>query len=105
MRLEKLSLTNYKNIDSKSFVFKENIICMVGDNGVGKSNILSSIYHLCFGKSFINSSSISNIKFGSKFYMIEGIFIKNNLQEKLNFSHKKEIQKFLKEMESHLKNF
>ena len=96
MRLEKLLLTNYKNIDSKSFVFKENIICMVGENGVGKSNILSSIYHLCFGKSFINSSSASNIKFGTKFFMIEGIFIKNNLQEKLNFSHKKGNSKIYK---------
>ena len=89
MRLEKLSLTNYKNIESKNFVFKESIICLVGDNGVGKSNILSSIYHLCFGKSFINPSSASNIKIGTKFYMIQGIFKKNNLQEKLNFSYKK----------------
>ena len=89
MRLEELSITNYKNIDSKNFLFKEDIVCMVGDNGVGKSNILSSIYHLCFGKCFINSSSISNIKFGSKFYMIQGIFSKNNAQENLNFSYKK----------------
>ena len=89
MRLEELSLTNYKNIDSKNLVFKENIICLVGDNGVGKSNILSSIYHLCFGKSFINSSTVSDIKFGSKFYMIQGIFKKNNIQEILNFSCKK----------------
>ncbi len=80
MRLEELSLMNYKNIDSKNFVFKENIICLVGDNGVGKSNILSSIYHLCFGKSFINSSSVSNIKFFNKFYVINLIFIKNNIK-------------------------
>ncbi len=96
MKLEELSLTNYKNIDSRTFVFKESIICLVGENGVGKSNILSSIYHLCFGKSFINNSSISNIKFGTKFYMIQGIFSKNNLQEKLNFSHKEGNKKVFK---------
>ena len=89
MRLEELSITNYKNIDSRNFLFKENVVCMVGDNGVGKSNILSSIYHLCFGKCFINSSSITNIKFGKKFYMIQGLFNKNNSQENLNFSYKK----------------
>ena len=89
MRLEKLSLTNYKNIDSKNFNFKENIICLVGNNGVGKSNILSSIYHLCFGKSFINSSSVSNIQFGTDFYMIKGVFSKDNVQESLNFSYKR----------------
>ena len=89
MRLEKLSLTNYKNIDSKSFNFKENIICLVGNNGVGKSNVLSSIYHLCFGKSFINSSSVSNIQFGTDFYMIQGVFSKHNVQESLNFSYKR----------------
>ena len=96
MKLEKLVITNYKNIDSKSFLFKENINCMVGKNGVGKSNILSSIYHLCFGKSFINSSSISNIKFGAKFYMIEGTFRKKEIQEKLNFSYKKGNTKIFK---------
>ena len=96
MRLEKLSLTNYKNIESKNFVFKENIICLVGDNGVGKSNILSSIYHLCFGKSYVNPSSASNIKFGSKFYLIQGMFNKNNLQEKLSFSYKKGNSKIFK---------
>ena len=68
----------------------------MGDNGVGKSNILSSIYHLCFGKSFINSSSSSNIKFGAKFYMIQGIFSKNNVREKLNFSYKKGNTKIFK---------
>ena len=96
MRLERLSLTNYKNIELKNFLFKENIICLIGDNGVGKSNILSSIYHLCFGKSFINSSSISNVKFGSKFYIIEGIFIKQNIEEKLNFSYKEGNKKVFK---------
>lgn len=96
MRLEELSITNYKNIDSKHFLFKENINCMVGYNGVGKSNILSSIYHLCFGKCFINSSSVSNIRFGSKFYMIQGIFSKNDQQEKLNFSLKKGHTKIFK---------
>ena len=96
MRLEELSLTNYKNIDSKNFLFKENIICLVGDNGVGKSNILSSIYHLCFGKSFVNSSSVSNVKFGTNFYMIQGIFSKNNVEEKLNFSYKKGNTKIFK---------
>ena len=105
MRLEELSITNYKNIDSRNFLFKENVVCMVGDNGVGKSNILSSIYHLCFGKCFINSSSISNIKFGKKFYMIQGLFNKNNSQENLNFSYKKGKQRFLKEMENYLKKF
>ena len=104
MRLEKLLLTNYKNIDSKSFVFKENIICLVGENGVGKSNILSSIYHLCFGKSFINSHlyRILNLE---KILYDSGLFNKNNSQENLNFSYKKGKTKVLKEMENYLKNF
>tara|TARA_B100001287_G_scaffold264830_1_gene257088 strand:+ start:253 stop:1332 length:1080 start_codon:yes stop_codon:yes gene_type:complete len=112
MRLEELSLTNYKNIDSRNFIFKESIICLVGENGVGKSNILNSIYHLCFGKSFVNNSSVSNIKFGTKFYMIQGIFSKNNLEEKLNFSHQegnkrifKRNGKLLKKISDHIGQF
>ena len=41
MFLEELSLTNYKNFESIKFNFDTKIVCFVGLNGVGKTNILS----------------------------------------------------------------
>ncbi|MEX0359529.1 MAG: AAA family ATPase, partial [Allomuricauda sp.] len=52
MFLKHLSLVNYKNFDSKIMEFDPVINCLVGDNGVGKTNILDAIYHLAFGKSY-----------------------------------------------------
>ena len=49
--LNKISILNYKNILDKTFNFDSKINCFIGNNGVGKTNILDSIYHLAIGKS------------------------------------------------------
>ncbi len=54
MILKSLSLLNYKNFESQSFEFNDRINCFVGNNGVGKTNVLDAIYHLSFGKSYFN---------------------------------------------------
>ena len=50
MYLKKIALVNYKNFDSSEFVFDEKINCFVGNNGVGKTNVLDAIYHLAVAK-------------------------------------------------------
>ena len=64
MFLKELSLTNYKNFESLKFSFDTKIICFVGLNGVGKTNILDSIYHLSYTKSYFNPIPSQNIKHG-----------------------------------------
>jgi len=96
MHIQKLTLTNYKNLSSESFDFKSSINCFVGNNGVGKSNILDSIYHLAFGKSYFNPTSAQNIQFDKTFFVIEGIFTIKSRNEKINCSFKKGQKKVLK---------
>ncbi len=96
MRINELTLINYKNLDSESFVFKSSINCFVGYNGVGKSNILDSIYHLAFGKSYFNPTSVQNIKFDKSFFVLEGSFKIKSRVEKINCSFKKGQKKILK---------
>ena len=43
MYLQKISLVNYKNIISQSFDFHKKINCFVGENGVGKTNVLDAM--------------------------------------------------------------
>ena len=62
MILKSLSLVNYKNFESKTFVFNNKINCIVGNNGIGKTNVLDAIYHLSFGKSYFNPVATQNIK-------------------------------------------
>ena len=96
MFLKRLSLNNYKNIEALRFDFETPINCFIGNNGIGKSNVLDSIYHLAFTKSYFNPSSHQNIQFGKDFFMIEGLFKIENKDEKINCSLKKGQKKVIK---------
>lgn len=96
MYLQKISLVNFKNIESQSFDFQEKINCFVGNNGVGKTNILDAIYYLSFTKSYFNSVAIQNIRHGEGFFMIEGNYLLNDRNEKIVCSLKKGQKKILK---------
>ena len=71
--LKELSLTNYKNFESLKFSFDTKIICFVGLNGVGKTNILDSIYHLSYTKSYFNPIPSQNIKHGETFFLFQEV--------------------------------
>ncbi|SIS49914.1 DNA replication and repair protein RecF [Zobellia uliginosa] len=96
MFLRKLSLINYKNFDSKDFEFDSKINCMVGPNGIGKTNVLDAIYHLSFGKSYFNPVSTQNIRHDEDFFVIEGEFEKEDRQEKIVCSLKRGSKKMIK---------
>ena len=96
MKLKSLSLTQYKNISSESFEFDERINCFIGNNGVGKSNILDAIYHLCFAKGYFNPTAVQNIQFEKDFFLLDGNFEKNEQNEKIICSLKKGQKKTLK---------
>jgi DNA replication and repair protein RecF len=80
MFLESLSLINFKNYPQADFSFKEKLNCFVGDNGMGKTNLLDAIHYLSLTKSFFNSIDSQNIKYEEPFFMIQG---KIRMDEKL----------------------
>ena len=96
MFLNFLNLSFYKNFSSKKFNFESKINCFIGNNGVGKSNILDSIYHLAYGKSYFNPLSFQNINFESDFFAIEGHFKKKEKIEKIICGLKKGEKKIIK---------
>ena len=79
MILKTLSVLNYKNFDSKTFNFDTKINCFVGNNGVGKTNVLDAIYHLSFGKSYFNPVASQNIKHDEDFFVVDGLYLKKEL--------------------------
>ncbi|MBT3742331.1 MAG: DNA replication/repair protein RecF [Polaribacter sp.] len=96
MYLQKISLVNFKNLESQSFDFQQKINCFVGDNGVGKTNVLDAIYYLSFAKSYFNSVAVQNIKHGEAFFMVEGDYVLNDRNEKIVCSLKRGQKKVLK---------
>ncbi|MCD8454817.1 DNA replication/repair protein RecF [Tenacibaculum finnmarkense genomovar ulcerans] len=96
MYLQKLSLVNFKNIETQSFDFQQKINCFVGSNGVGKTNVLDAIYYLSFAKSYFNSVAGQNIRHGQDFFMIEGSYQLASRNEKILCSLKRGQKKILK---------
>jgi DNA replication and repair protein RecF len=96
MYLKKISLFNYKNFSEANFEFDSKIICFVGKNGIGKTNVLDAIYHLSYGKSYFNPLAVQNIKHGEEFFVIDAEFIKQDRTEQVVCSLKKGQKKVLK---------
>ncbi len=96
MILKALSLINYKNFESINLEFDDKINCFVGNNGVGKTNILDAIYHLSFGKSYFNPITSQNIKHGTDFFVIDGLYTKEKRDEKVIVSVKRGQKKVIK---------
>ncbi|WP_152286426.1 DNA replication/repair protein RecF [Flavicella marina] len=96
MYLQKLSLVNFKNLTQHVFDFKEKINCFVGNNGVGKTNVLDAIYYLSFAKSYFNSVAVQNIKHGEEFFMLEGTYELEDREEVILCSLKKGQKKVVK---------
>ncbi len=96
MYLKTLALINYKNFENQKFDFDPKINCLVGENGVGKTNVLDSIYHLAYGKSYFNPINKQNINHQADFFVIDGMFSKGEKPEQVVVSVKKNQKKIIK---------
>ena len=75
MILEKLTLMNYKNIVEATLELSPKMNCFIGQNGVGKTNVLDAIYYLSFCHSASNPIDSQIIRHGEDFFMIEGHYV------------------------------
>ncbi len=81
MYLAKLKLLQFKNYTQANFDFSQQLNCIYGPNGVGKTNILDAIYYLALTKSYFNLQDQQNIKHAESFFVIEGTFMQDNIDE------------------------
>ena len=51
MILSRLSIVNFKNIAQADLEFSSGLNCFLGNNGMGKTNLLDALYYLSFCKS------------------------------------------------------
>ena len=61
MKLHKLQVTNFRNLNNDVFEFSDNINCIFGNNGNGKTNILEAIHFLVNRKSVRKNTSFPQI--------------------------------------------
>lgn len=74
VRLQQLSLVQFRNYIQKQFVFKDRIVGIVGPNGTGKTNVLDAIYYLSFTKSYFNRPDAQNVHHAHAGMRVEGIY-------------------------------
>lgn len=72
MILKNLNIVNYKNIAEASVTCSPRFNCFIGNNGVGKTNVLDAVYQLSMCKSYFNLPDVQNIRHGEAFFVIEG---------------------------------
>ena len=96
MIITKLSLLNFKNHSERNFEFSTQINCFVGNNGVGKTNILDALHYLSMAKSFLGNKDLNNIKIDQDFFTIEGIIDDGEKENIIKIQQPKEAKKIIK---------
>lgn len=84
MHLDTLSLFNFKNYAQDEFTFCPKINCLIGGNGVGKTNVLDAIHYLSLCKSCINPIDSQNIRYEADGFVIQGTYTRDGQQESIS---------------------
>lgn len=74
MLLKRISILNYKNLEQVELSFSAKMNCIIGQNGMGKTNLLDAVYYLSFCKSATNPIDSQNILHGADFFVIQGFY-------------------------------
>ncbi|MDE6135717.1 MAG: AAA family ATPase, partial [Muribaculaceae bacterium] len=83
MILEGATLVNFKNIAEADLAFSPKINCFLGDNGMGKSNLLDALYFLSFCKSFTGAPDPMLINRDQDFTMVRGRYLRRGMPEEV----------------------
>ena len=76
--LEKIVISDFRNIGFQELPFSPNINCISGNNGEGKTNLLDAVYYLSMTKSAFVSSDRYNFRHGTEEFCIGGTFMMQN---------------------------
>lgn len=74
MILKKISLHNFRNFFDLSFNFDENLTIIVGDNSLGKTNLLEAIHFVVLGNGFREEREDELMSFNKEECLVEGSF-------------------------------
>lgn len=74
MILKRISILNYKNLEQVELTFSPKLNYFLGQNGMGKTNLLDAVYFLSFCKSAGNPIDSQNIRHDADFFVIQGFY-------------------------------
>ena len=75
LRLQNISLLQFRNYQQQTFPFNERVVGMCGANGSGKTNLLDAIYYLSFSRSYFARPDAQNILHGASGFRLQGAYV------------------------------
>ena len=89
MRIKKLKVENFRNLENLDIEFSEGINIIYGNNAQGKTNIIESIYIFSFGKSFRANKDIELLKFDKEYFLSNIKIMKKDRELEMDFGFDK----------------
>lgn len=74
MRLDSIEILDFKNIPEARLEFSKGVNCLVGLNGMGKSNLLEAIHMLCLARGISSIPESALIRHGREMLVVKGQF-------------------------------
>ena len=74
MKIKALALQNFKNYENLALEFSEGIQLFLGQNGMGKTNLLDALHYLTFTKTAFVNTDNQNIRKGALYFLVKGNF-------------------------------
>ena len=72
MHIATLNLFQFKNYPEAKFSFEQQVNCLTGPNGSGKTNLLDAVHYLCMTKSAFAATEQQNVEHGADFFTLMG---------------------------------
>lgn len=75
MTLENIEILNFKNIGSTKLDFSPGVNCLLGMNGMGKSNLLDAIHLLSLARTITSLPDSAIVRHNEEMMLVKGVFL------------------------------
>ena len=89
MRIKRLKVENFRNLEKLDIEFSDGVNIIYGNNAQGKTNIIESIYIFSFGKSFRANKDIELLKFDKEYFLSNIKIMKKDRELEMDFGFDK----------------
>ena len=76
--LEKIVISDFRNIQLQELEFSPNVNCISGNNGEGKTNLLDAVHYMSMTKSAFATSDRYNFRHGTEEFSLSGTYLMEN---------------------------
>jgi len=100
--LEKIAISDFRNIEFQELRFSPNVNCIWGNNGEGKTNLLDAVYYLSMTKSAFSVTDRYNFRYGTDHFSIGGTYsMENGLKSRFSILVGKDEKKLKRDEKSY----